>query len=195
MLIGVLVTLVVGMAVATHAWWTGGQRFREAEWRHHQKADELRLEVKRETARADACKRVSDEASRAEAQAREAVVQGLNEAGRWRRAAEELELRVGQLREEREHGAAFLDAMERHGVTEELVLPVFGMADDGTAWWRAVNGFVALQARIERGNALSANLSSESRHYNAGRAAALEDLREQFVQLRARGQEEAAKAA
>jgi hypothetical protein len=190
-----LIGLVIALWVMAALWWAARARFRELEFSADAREKELRLEVKRETARADACKRVGDEASRAEAQAREAVVQGLNEAGRWRRAAEELELRLGQLREEREHGAAFLDSMERHGVTEELVLPVFGMADDGTAWWRAVNGFVALQARIERGNALSANLSSESRHYNAGRAAALEDLREQFLQLRARGQEEASKAA
>jgi hypothetical protein len=189
--------VIVGcLAVVCGLGWRGAwARFVGVETAARAKEQELRLELKRAESRAEGMKRVAEAASGDELRAKEALKKAIDDGTAWRKAAERMDAELKLRLELRSRELAFLDRLESEGVSDGEVLSCFGMVDDSTPWWRAVNGFVAAQARIERGNAFAANLSTEARHFNAGRAAALEDLREQFVQLRVRGVEEAAKAA
>ena len=62
------------------------------------------------------------------------------------------------------------------GVTEE------------TAWWQAVHAILNAQTAQERDAAVTPNLASESRHYNAGRCAALVDLQQMLITAREKEQ-------
>jgi hypothetical protein len=79
--------------------------------------------------------------------------------------------------------------------TESHVLGVLALAHDDTNWWRAVLHILRRQTTTENEAACSPNLSSEARHYNAGRAAALIDHLDCLLQLQAKAQRQNEEAA
>lgn len=108
--------------------------------------------------------------------------------------AEEMELRAALQKSNREWCKQFrLAEMAVKSLRDDApvlenpqILAAFTQADDVSPWWQAVNSLVKLRGKEETDAALQANLDSEARHYNAGRAAAIEDLLVLLHQTRAR---------
>lgn len=66
--------------------------------------------------------------------------------------------------------------------TEAQILSALVVVDETTPVWRAVHRLLDLLERDQTAAVCLANQSSESRHYNAGRLAMCEDLRDALLQ-------------
>jgi hypothetical protein len=66
--------------------------------------------------------------------------------------------------------------------TEPQMLSALAVVDDATPLWRALHRILDLIESDQKAAVCLANLNNEQRHYNAGRLAMCEDLRDALLQ-------------
>jgi len=87
----------------------------------------------------------------------------------------------------------FLKGLKQKVIPPEEVRFVFGSIADDDRQYQAIVKFIQAQSEVEDGNALRPGLANEERQYNAGRAAAVQDMLVLMEQMRAGGRDLIAK--
>lgn len=116
----------------------------------------------------------------------------LEDRDRWRRAAMERDAEVTSLEATLAHRAKLIEILQRgtnfkqrpaaDQPTEPQILSALCVVDESTPLWRAVHRLLDLLEQDQKAAVCNAAFDGDQRHFNAGRLAMCEDLRDSLLQ-------------